>query len=100
MPRADCTYPLLAPMSPLTSRLSMPAASIALMHASTASDAAVTSPELRLKPVVAADANATWSLAGLRPAIVTRACSSLGCRLEHRVRTAVALDPRQPDAPA
>src|SRR5262245_26138171 len=85
-------------MSPLTSRLSMPAASIAAMHASTAIEAAVTSPEFRLNPVVAADANATWSFAGLRPAIVTRACSSVGRQLENGEWTAVALDPGKPDA--
>ena len=49
-----------------------PASLIAATHASRASDAGVTSPLSRRKPVVAALANATWSLAGFASPIMAR----------------------------
>src|SRR5688500_7146299 len=74
----------------------MPAASMAFTQASSASDAWVTSPALRVKPVVAADANATLSLTGLRVAMVMVCSSALVRQAEHRVGAPVPLGPVQP----
>ena len=63
---------------PSTSAAVSPVSRSTWTHASSASDAALTSPPSREKPVVAAFAMATRSLAGLRPEITRRLRSRAG----------------------
>ena len=68
MPSADCMYAAdgVEPTMPSTSAAVRPVSRNTCTHASSASDAALTSPPSREKPVVAALAIATRSFTGLR----------------------------------
>ncbi len=80
MPSADCTAAAegVEPTMPSTSAAVDPVSRQAATQASSASDAALTSPPSREKPVVAALAIATRSLAGLRDEIMASRSSRGG----------------------